>query len=49
MEAKRQLKQLGKELTPESEAHFQFVHDAYFRDFRNSILPLEAKTKCVSV
>jgi hypothetical protein len=49
MEAKRQLKQLGKELTPESEAHFQYAHDAYFRDFRNSILPLEAKTKCVSV
>jgi len=48
LEAKRQLKQLGKELTPESEAHFQFVHDSYFRDFRNSILPLEAKPKCVS-
>jgi hypothetical protein len=42
MEANRQLKVIGKALTPESEAHFKFVHDAYFRDFRNSILPVEA-------
>jgi hypothetical protein len=46
MEANRQLKMLGKELTPESEAQFGFVHDAYFRDFRNSILPVDAR--CVN-